>query len=85
MKAKIAAPFLMASWRSAEEEESEDEMASNAAEEGKSAVVEKSVYCTHDGQAAIVDALALRGHNRVDGRFAANASHHSITTSYHFT
>jgi hypothetical protein len=38
VKAKMTPPFLMASARSAGDEESEDEMASKAAEEGKSSV-----------------------------------------------
>jgi hypothetical protein len=34
VKAKMAPPFLMASWRSASEEEREREISSKAAEEG---------------------------------------------------
>lgn len=48
MKAKIAAPFLIASLRSAGEEESERDISSKAAEEGKSAgdgVSKASVRC----------------------------------------
>ena len=37
VKAKIAPPFLMASWRSASEVERERAISSKAAEEGKSA------------------------------------------------
>lgn len=45
VKAKIAPPFLMASLRSASEEEREVEMASKAAEEGKSAGERVRVSC----------------------------------------